>query len=634
MCPVLQESSPNNGSSYFSHTGNIVLIFNEDIFAGTGNFVISNGSDSQTISVNDEKQVVINGRVVTINPTNDLLENSHYNMTFLPNVLTDKVGNNFAGLTLPTQLNFYTHSISSTLKDTFSTGKNLTEKLNAKALDGYLKNATVFADANGDGIQNADEATTTTDENGNFELINAKGTLVVSGGIDLSTGNAFEGTLKAPEGSVVVTPLTTVLQGFIDEKQTPAEAKKSVAKAFGFDSTVDLTSYDPISEMINSTRTPSTQTAATQIMASSAQIVNFLVTAGRVLQGAAGDNGNLSTKDANDALLKSLVTSIKEGNGAISMNDSALLKTVLVNGAKEANAQAQAGGLPPKFDATNFTDKIGKMADTVTAVLKEAADNIINAVNKSNTEQPLTLLKNMDKISTFAQNDAGKSLQQAAIELDIKDDIALQKALQNQVKLLTGLPAKQAIENNNVQTEKAVPTILAAGTQNPVQPNPNNPNTNSPNTPPGTNNSTAPNANDSGTPPSTATPPNSNNPNTNSPNTPPGTNNSTAPNTNDSGTPPSTTTPPNSNNPNTNSPNTPPGTNNSTAPNANDSGTPPSTATPPNSNNPNTNSPNTPPSTNNPIAPTNDSGALSDTQLPHDAPPLIGVVGTPNDHIA
>mgnify|MGYP000574258905 CR=1 FL=1 len=521
LCPLLIGSTPTDDSSYFSTTGNIVLIFDENIFKGTGNFVISNGSDVQTIPVNDDKQVVINNKIVTINPARDLMTKSNYSLTFSPGVLTDKVGNNFAGLVSPTQLNFNTGGISSISKDSVSQAQTFIDKLNGKALDGYLKNATVFADANGDGVQNSDEATATTDEYGNFELVNAKGTIIVSGGTDLSTGNPFEGTLKAPEGSTVVTPLTTMLQGFIDEKQTLAEAKKSVANAFSFDAAVNLMSYDPIAGMVNSA-----DTASTQIMSSSAQIANFLVTAGRVLQGAAGDNGNLSPQNASDALIKSFVNVVKTGDGAVNMNDGTLLKAVLVNGAKEANIQAQASGLPPKFDPTNFTDKIGKMADTVTAVLKDAADNIINAVNKGNAAEPLALLTNMDKISTFTQNDAGKSLQEIAVGLDTKNDVAVQKILQNQVNLLTGLPAAQAIQNNIVQTANTVPDILAvdkaiknAPTQG-TNPGTNNPG--APGTNPGINNPGTPGTdpNNPGTP--------GTNPGTTNPGTPganPGTNN-------------------------------------------------------------------------------------------------------------
>ncbi|MEY3280486.1 MAG: hypothetical protein RL674_471 [Pseudomonadota bacterium] len=574
LCPLLQGSTPADNSSYFTNTGNIVLIFDENIFTGTGSFVISNGSDVQTIPVNDDNQVVINNKIVTINPAKDLITNSNYHITFAPSVLTDKIGNNFVGLTLTTQLNFNTDLILTTSKDTATQAQVFTDKLSSKALDGYLKNATVFADANGDGIQNADEATTITDEYGNFELVNAKGTIVVSGGTDLSTGNPFEGTLKAPEGSTVVTPLTTMMQGFIDEKQTAEEARKSVAKAFGFDTTVDLTSYDPIAGMINSADTPSTQVTATQIMSSSAQIANFLVTAGRVLQGAAGDNGNLTTQNASDSLIKSLVNVVKAGNGPINMNDSTLLKTVLVNGAQEVNTKAQASGLPPKFDSTNFTDKIAKMADTVTAVLKGAADNIINAVNKSNSAEPLALLTNMDKISKFAQNDAGKSLQQIAVALDMKDDVALQKVLKNQVDLYTGLPATQAIENNIVQTIKSVPSILAAdkAIKNPAPPDTNNPGVPATNNPSAS--STSNPSNNPSDPSASSSKNNPGTPSTSNPSTP-ATNNPTDPSAGNPSSPPATNNPvPATNNPTDSS------TSNLGAPNTSNLATPPATNNP------------------------------------------------------
>jgi hypothetical protein len=203
----------------------------------------------------------------------------------------DMSGNSFFGISNTTSFNFKTAApVQPT--DVVLVGK---------AIDGYLKNATVFADANGDGIQNPDEVSVTTDASGAFTLVNAKGAIVVFGGTDLSTGKAFKGTLKAPEGSAVITPLTTLQQGFIEKGQNVAEAQKSVASALGFDSTkVNLTTYDPIATLVassgKSSASPEDSTMATQLMASSAQLANFLVTAGQVLQGAAGGRDKLSEK--------------------------------------------------------------------------------------------------------------------------------------------------------------------------------------------------------------------------------------------------------------------------------------------------------------------------------------------------
>ncbi|MFI3181264.1 MAG: Ig-like domain-containing protein [Methylococcales bacterium] len=469
--PELLSTTPGNHSLTMSKSGNIVLFFDENISKGTGDIVISNGTDTQTISVKDASQVIISTKVMTINPAKNLLIGSDYNVTFGAGVVVDKSGNAFAGLTSPTQLTFKV-SAASTTKDTTSQSTSVVDILNAKALDGYLKEASVFADANGDGIQNPDEASAITDAFGNFILENAKGSIIVSGGTDLSTGKPFLGTLKAPEGSSVVTPLTTVQQGFIEAGQTPAEAEKSVAKAFGFDaSKLDLTTYDPIAEIVKAGTSAGVDSIATQIMASSAKIVNFLVTSAQVLQGAAGGGDNLSAQNASDALIKSLVSAITKdaetGDGKIDFSDAKLLKAVIIDGAKEANTLAQKaaeanGTAAPNFDAANFTDKIDKMADTVTNVLKTAAENITAAVENSKGGDGLALLGNMDKVSTFAQNDAGASLQKVAETLNVKDPNALIAALKTQTDLFTGDVAAKAIDNKVVETKQSVGDVFVA----------------------------------------------------------------------------------------------------------------------------------------------------------------------------
>jgi len=112
--------------------------------------------------------------------------------------------------------------------------------------DGYIAGATVFADANGDGILNNNEAHTTTNGDGSFILTGGGGPLVMFGGIDISTGLPFQGKLTAPAGSSVVTPLTTLISALISPTVDATMAADQVAAAFGLDTTVDLTHYDPV----------------------------------------------------------------------------------------------------------------------------------------------------------------------------------------------------------------------------------------------------------------------------------------------------------------------------------------------------------------------------------------------------
>ena len=67
------------------------------------------------------------------------------------------------------------------------------------------------------------------------------------GGTDVSTGVAFSGTMTAPAGSTVVTPLTTLVAAIAASTGGDlAAAQVAVALAFGLDSSIDLQTYDPV----------------------------------------------------------------------------------------------------------------------------------------------------------------------------------------------------------------------------------------------------------------------------------------------------------------------------------------------------------------------------------------------------
>ncbi|WP_394807367.1 Ig-like domain-containing protein [Nitrosomonas sp.] len=88
----------------------LVLYFDEAVVAGSGDIIISNGSDTRTIAVNDASQVMFNEeyRAVTINPTTDLIPNTQYNVTMASGVVIDTAGNPFSGISDQTTLNYMT----------------------------------------------------------------------------------------------------------------------------------------------------------------------------------------------------------------------------------------------------------------------------------------------------------------------------------------------------------------------------------------------------------------------------------------------------------------------------------------------------------------------------------------------
>jgi len=111
LAPVLFWNAPSDNQA-FKIDDNIVFGFNEEIKAGTGNIIISNGSDTRTIAINDPSQVTIsnskNGNTVTINPSEDLTFNSAYNIQIASGVITDISGNAWEGINDDTTLNFTT----------------------------------------------------------------------------------------------------------------------------------------------------------------------------------------------------------------------------------------------------------------------------------------------------------------------------------------------------------------------------------------------------------------------------------------------------------------------------------------------------------------------------------------------
>ena len=119
-------------------------------------------------------------------------------------------------------------------------------------IDGYLSGATVFIDTDADGQLDAGEPNTVTDLQGNFTLpADVTGNLVAMGGTDISTGLPFVGVLRAPAGSTVVTPLTTLVNELMGNGATAAQAQESVLKALGLEalnSKLDLTTFDPLAQ--------------------------------------------------------------------------------------------------------------------------------------------------------------------------------------------------------------------------------------------------------------------------------------------------------------------------------------------------------------------------------------------------
>lgn len=100
----------NLSDDEFQVESNIKLVFNEKVMAGSGNVVISNGTDTRVIDINDSSQVTFSkfGDAVTINPKADLVPNTSYSIWMDSGALTDIDGHGFAGASEEASLSFGT----------------------------------------------------------------------------------------------------------------------------------------------------------------------------------------------------------------------------------------------------------------------------------------------------------------------------------------------------------------------------------------------------------------------------------------------------------------------------------------------------------------------------------------------
>lgn len=104
--PVLVGSNPMNDATAFDADNSIRLSFNEAVKPGSGNVIISNGSDTRTIDINDSSQIKFDYSGILINPTADLQPNTNYNMRIDDGAIKDFNGFSYAGIGDNATMNF------------------------------------------------------------------------------------------------------------------------------------------------------------------------------------------------------------------------------------------------------------------------------------------------------------------------------------------------------------------------------------------------------------------------------------------------------------------------------------------------------------------------------------------------
>lgn len=271
------------------------------------------------------------------------------------------------------------------------------------AADGYIAGATVFKDANGDGQLTAGEVSTTTDANGNFRLVGGSGQLVLFGGTDISTGSPFAGFMRAPQGSSVVTPLTTLVSAVLAAGAADiAAANQTVLAALGLPTGVDLATLDPIAATLSGNAAQ--QALGAQAIAAAIQVQNTIIQAAAVLDGAAGaDLDPAAAQAAIAAQLGAQLVAAPIGQ-ELDLGSQTALAALITDAATTLSS-----GPAPVISAAALTAT--EAVATASASVISATNIAVEAVSGQIGAQ---LLQSLAQVASVAQNDAAQALQTAA----------------------------------------------------------------------------------------------------------------------------------------------------------------------------------------------------------------------------
>lgn len=277
---------------------------------------------------------------------------------------------------------------------TTTTSGGTTVTVVGQVIDGYIVGATVFRDADGDGVRDDGEVFTVSGANGAFTLTGGSGPLVMTGGTDVSTGEAFKGTLTAPAGATVVTPLTSLMQSMIESGDATSigDAESQIESAFGLTANLDLTSFDPIGGTLDA------DAGAAEALAAALKIQNTVVQAASVLNGVS--SGDLD--EAIDGVYTALGKQVAGSTGSFDLDTASLIETIINNAAADS-----ALGL----DA-NAKAQVSQAAGDAAAIIA-ASNALVTSTLQDNALTAEERLTEFAQVASVAQNEAAEALEKA-----------------------------------------------------------------------------------------------------------------------------------------------------------------------------------------------------------------------------
>ncbi|NCN26214.1 Ig-like domain-containing protein [bacterium] len=127
--PTVSTLSPADNSTAVSASTNLVITFDENVDAESGNIVIYRSSDDavfETIPVGDARITGTGTSIITVNPTGTLASNTEYYLQIAATAFDDTSGNSYAGISNTTSWSFTTADTTNPATSTLSPADNAT----------------------------------------------------------------------------------------------------------------------------------------------------------------------------------------------------------------------------------------------------------------------------------------------------------------------------------------------------------------------------------------------------------------------------------------------------------------------------------------------------------------------------
>jgi hypothetical protein len=290
-----------------------------------------------------------------------------------------------------------------------------TTSLSGAVVKGPLQGALVYADSDGDGIGDGDPIITSSDGSYTISATNANATIIAMSGpdtVDTSSGEPLTGiTLKAPAGSTVVTPATTILEAQPDIEPAQLAIALGIPTTAADGSAIDIMSFNPYAADADPAAALAAEKAAQQVMVTIKAV------------SAAAEGAGMNVEDAFEQAMASVaeVVSVEAEKIDVSSTASiaaaeATMATTKVDFSDSAVLEAVSTAVQTKVVEAAAADETIVVDTTAFAAVLETAVTAVSNVNAAIEAITDTNLSSTESMGTFATlTDMASEIKAAAV---------------------------------------------------------------------------------------------------------------------------------------------------------------------------------------------------------------------------